>query len=296
MSINTNNISQKAVLVSMRISRMGTSKVDRDMSNELTDVHQMERGSARVSKVLVQNKYFKKVNRICNEAKAVRDKFTLPWNDQGQRMLPSSVFRKFDTEMTRIKNDFEVAVNELESEYPDIIEDAKRRLNGKFKQEDYPDSIKDKYDFDLEIVPMPKGSDFRLDVVTDEEKEKLTQEIEKRTEDRIRKSTSDVVHRMMESITVLLQGTDGKSGLLNPDARFHKTAVSKLQEILDVAPSLNVLDDPKLNAVIDTVKNLIKPENLDVNSIRKDKKVRQQVLSDSLEAVESINVAMSGIV
>jgi hypothetical protein len=290
------DISNKAMLVSMKIGRVGATKVDRSQSDKLTDDHQMERGSAKVSKMLFRNADLKRINSICNEAKSLRDKYTLPWNDHGQRMLPSSVYRKFDTDMQKIKNDFDVAVRELEKEYPSIKEDAKKRLNGMFNEEDYPDDIKTKFKFDLEVVPMPKGSDLRIDVVSDEEKEKIIQDIENRTLERIRKSSEDVAHRILSSVVVLLQGTDGKSGLLNPDARFHATAVTKLQEIIDIAPQLNVLDDPNINKMVEDVRKLIKPENLNPKTIRDDENVRNQVLSDSVNAVESIKNAMSSIV
>jgi len=289
------DISNVAMLVSLRMGRIGSSKVDKAQSDNLTDHHQMERGSARVSKVIIQNADLKKINRICNEAKALRDKFTLPWNDQGQRMLPSSCFREFDTEMNRLKNDFQVAVQELARDYPRIKADAQRRLNGMFNEDDYPEKIESKFNFELEVVPMPKGSDLRINVVSDEERERLQKEIEARTIERVKKSTNDVVGRMMSSLMTLLQGTDGQGGLLNPDARFHKTAVTKLQEIIDIAPELNVLDDPTLSKMIEDVKELIKPENLDVDKIRNDTSERNKVLSNSMQAVESIKNAMGGV-
>ena len=81
---------------------------------------------------------------------------------------------------------------------------------------------------------------------------------------------------------------------MNKDARFHQSSVDRVIEILDMAPSLNVLGNENLNTLVDDVKNIIKPENIDANLIRKDDSVRRQVMCDSVQAVSKIQECMSG--
>jgi hypothetical protein len=255
----------------------------------------MSSDSAKVSKVLFTTRDLKPINSVCNQAKQVRDKYSLPWNDQGQRMLPCSVYREFNSEMIRLRNDFEVAVRELSADYPRILEDAKIRLNGMFNPDDFPSSIEEKFSFDLDVVPMPKGDQLKITTLSDEENLKMQEEVTRKTMEKMKSSATEVVSRVLDAIMVLLKGTDGKGGLTNPDARFHESSITKLKEIVEIAPALNVLDNPDLHNMIDAIKQHIDIDALDVKEVRDNPAVREKLTESSFNAVTAIQDAMGGI-
>lgn len=293
MNINT-DISSCATLVSLRIRKIGATKVNRAESQSYAQQHNMDTQSVVTSFRLFTNSDLKPINSVYNNAKAIRDKYTLPWNDLGQRMCPNSVFSEFNSHMIRLKDEWTIAVNDLENDYPRIIEDAKLRLNGKFDQTYFPQHIADRFDFHLDVSPMPLGNGLRIEGLPEGDLEKLQEQRDRETMEILRKSTTEVVERMKEAIEVLVSGTDGKGGLMNKDARFHQSSIDRVVEILDMAPSLNILGNEQVNDLVNEIKNTLKPENLDANLIRKDDAIRTQVMTDSIQAVSKIQDAMSG--
>lgn len=254
----------------------------------------MEQDSAVVSYRLFTNADLKPINSVCSSAKIIRDKYTLPWNDLGQRMLPNSVFKEFNTHMVQLEDEFNVAVMEMEKRYPQILQDAENRLNGKFDRSYFPDRISERFEFKLEVSPMPTSEGLRINTLSDEELDNLRTERDKETMEKIKKSATNVVERMMEALDILLHGTNGEGGLMNPDARFHQTSIDRVVDILDLAPSLNLLGNPQLNELVEKVKGHLKPENLNANEIRKSEQIRDQVKCDSIQAVCAIQEAMNG--
>ncbi len=293
MNINT-DIASCATLINLRMRKIGSTKVNRAEGQAFAHQHNMDTQSVVTSFRLFTNSDLKPISSVCNNAKMIRDKYTLPWNDLGQRMCPNSVFTEFNSHMIRLKDEFTIAVQDLERNYSSIKEDAKRRLNGKYNPDDYPEHISDKFDFSLEVTPMPLGNGLRIEGLPEADLKKLQDDRDRQTMELVRKSASDVVERMKRAIEVLISGTDGKGGLMNKEARFHQTSVDKVMEILDMAPSLNVLGNENLNSLIDEVKDIIKPETIDANLIRKDEAIRGQVMCDSVKAVTRIQEAMSG--
>jgi hypothetical protein len=288
------DISAVAMLCSLSIGRIGGTKVDKTESHNLTAQHNMSQDSAIVSKRLFTNSDLRPINTICNEAKVIRNKYTLPWNDMGMRLLPNSVYTEFDSHMLRLNDEFKVAVEQLEQDYPRILNDAKNRLNGMFSADDYPKHISDKFRFKLDIMPMPTGEGLRINCISDDQRQALQDKRDKETLEIVKKSATEVVHRMFESLNILLRGTDGNGGLLNPDARFHQTAIDRVTEILDMAPSLNILGNPDLENLVNDVKEALSPENIDIKEIRQSKEIRQEVAQNSLSAVMKIQEAMEG--
>lgn len=293
MKVNT-DIASCATLVSLRIRKIGGTKVNRAESQNYASQHNMDSGSVVTSFRLFTPADLKPISSVCNNAKSIRDKYTLPWNDLGQRMCPNSVFTEFNQHMVRLKDEFTIAVRDLENDYPRIIEDAKIRLNGKFNSSDYPEYISDRFDFNMEVSPMPLGNGLRIEGLPEADLKKLQDERDRETMEIVRKSATEVVERMKEAIEVLIGGTDGKGGLMNKDARFHQSSIDRVVEILDMAPSLNILGNEHLDNLVEDVKKTLKPENMDADLIRKDETIRNQVMCDSVQAVSKIQECMAG--
>jgi hypothetical protein len=85
-------------------------------------------------------------------------KITLPWSDEGLRLLPANFH--FDL-MARMRG-FEQGVDSFLRVYPQYIEQVKPELNGLFREEDYPvaDKLRTKFgrhsNFDGTGLPQPR--------------------------------------------------------------------------------------------------------------------------------------------
>ena len=65
-------------------------------------------------------------------------KITLPWSDEGFRLLPSNFYFDLMARMREFEAGFEQGVESFLRIYPQYIEQVRPELNGLFREEDYP--------------------------------------------------------------------------------------------------------------------------------------------------------------
>jgi predicted metal-dependent peptidase len=72
---------------------------------------------------------------------------TLPWDDNGYRVLPSAAYMDHTEKMRELSNRFTPAVDALAREFGNLVEQAKVRLGGLFRPEDCPapDELRSKF-------------------------------------------------------------------------------------------------------------------------------------------------------
>jgi len=93
-------------------------------------------------------------------------KITLPWSDEGFRLLPSNLLLRLDGPYARSSRPaFEQGVESFSSaSIRSTSKQVRPELNGLFREEDYPaaDKLRKKFGVKLEILPIPTGNDFRV--------------------------------------------------------------------------------------------------------------------------------------
>ena len=89
---------------------------------------------------------------------------TLPWDDNGYRVLPSAAYMDHAEKMRELSNRFIPAVDALAREFGNLVEQAKVRLGGLFRPEDYPapDELRSKFSFETKVMPLPDAGNFRV--------------------------------------------------------------------------------------------------------------------------------------
>jgi hypothetical protein len=98
-------------------------------------------------------------------------KITLPWSDEGFRLLPANFYFDLMARMREFEAGFEQGVESFLGVYPQYIEQVKPELNGLFREEDYPavEKLRKKFGVKLEVLPIPSGADFRVQMSAEEQ-------------------------------------------------------------------------------------------------------------------------------
>ena len=98
-------------------------------------------------------------------------KITLPWSDEGFRLLPSNFYFGLMERMREFEASFEQGVESFLAVYPQYIDQVRPELNGLFREEDYPsaEKLRTKFGVRLEILPIPSGADFRVQMSAEEQ-------------------------------------------------------------------------------------------------------------------------------
>jgi len=105
-----NNLSQKAMLVSLTLGSWGATKSDRDLSRELVANCEAEDGSLMASKRIVNKRMLKSVKNIDLKIRNTFNEVTLPWSAKSH-FLPiqnvwtvrETIYKLFDERSEKVE-------------------------------------------------------------------------------------------------------------------------------------------------------------------------------------------------
>jgi hypothetical protein len=239
------SIADECMTANLRISVWTGHRLDKDASRRVAEDAGAERDAARVNKHLIPRETMKD---IISTQGALRTHFyanTLPWKDNGDRLLTRKRFDTFIAEHSGLKHDFEEAVERfLTSLYPAEKERAAFRMGDMFKADDYPSvaDLRRRFSVSLDIDAVSEAGDFRVKI-DEGERERLRGEIADALQARIGRAMQDVWARLGDAVGHMVDR------LSEPDAIFRNSMLANLQEVVDVLPDLNVTDDPDLERI-----------------------------------------------
>lgn len=234
------NLDTCAMLVEFNASVWTARKLDRTVSDEVeASKGAKSKGAARVNKNLLAGR--SELEDITSHVNAVRvwvHGNSMPWSDNGQRLLPTTRFVAFDARMAEHKTVFEQKVNDFVQLYPTLITAQAMALGEMFHRDEYPSasSMSDKFAFTYDYLPVPSSGDFRVDVGT--EAQRLLQErMEKLATARVQKIETDFQERLVEHLQrmskQLVTEKDAKTGELK-GKRIYDTLVTGAYDLCDL--------------------------------------------------------------
>lgn len=236
-------INEKAMLAAIHLSIWTAVKHDRKVSRKVAQEHGAFEAAGRYNKQLLRGA--DKLDALRTLSGQIRQNFykiTLPWSDEGYRLLPAHFYFDWMEQMRKYEADFAELVEDFLSVYPQYIEQARPELNGLFSQEDYPstDKLRKKFGIRLEVIPIPTGGDFRVEMSA-EEQARVAKEIDRNVRDSLARGTADLWERLKEVVAHMVDR------LNEPESRFHSTLVTNVHDLVELLPQLNVGGDPDLN-------------------------------------------------
>lgn len=243
-------ITEKAMLVAVHISVWTAVKHDRDASREIAKQHGAEEGVGRYNKKLLrQAEKLEAIRTIAGKIRQYVYSITLPWTDEGLRILPANLYFDLARQRDIFEQQFHAAVRDFLAEYPSYIERVKPALNGLYRPEDYPDAnkIKEKFDLSLEILPIVTGDDFRVQL-SEQQRARIAREIDSNIRTRLARGTQDLFVRLRKVVQRMVDR------LNEPEGRLHSSVVDNVRDLVEVLPSLNLTEDPDLDTFVEEVK------------------------------------------
>jgi hypothetical protein len=256
------NITEKAMLVRLSISQWTARRFDLKATNHVISDYGAKRDSGRFNKLLVDLDAVKTYQKAANEARTFHYSNTLPWGDDGSRILPSKNYLPYTKKMRKLKESFEKSVNDFVDMYPGLIERAQNDLNGLFNKKDYPSpsDLPGKFNFSIGVVPVPAAGDFRVSL-SEDEVEQIRADIEARVQDSIAAAMRDAWDRLFQVVKHMAEK------LRDRKAIFRDSLIGNIEELCDILPRLNLTDDPNLKKIVRETKQAL--AGLDPEVLRK---------------------------
>lgn len=290
-------IHARAMLVRLAVTGWDARRFDRKVTKETNERNAASPEAGRYNKHLLGGKTASPTHAdAVSKGGAARQTFyaqTLPWADEGWRLLPTKNYEAFTDAMRRSRAEFDQAVEAFLADYPSLRETARELLNGMYREEDYPsvDALRGKFSYSIEFSPVPSEGDFRLDLPADQ-----LIEIERSTKARVEGATKAAMEeawtRLRESVEKLrerLTGVDARGKRKGQPKTFRDTLIDNVANLADALTRLNVTDDPDLEAMRKRVAEEL--AELEPKKLRDDPQARQA----AAKSADDILKAMSGL-
>jgi hypothetical protein len=287
-------LTEKSMLVSFNISTWRARITDRTVTAEVEQAHGAERGMGRFSKRLIAKERLETIDTIAAKARNHHYTNTLPWLDNGARILPAASYFDYTAKQNAYIEQFDRAVADFVTVYPVMLDEAKRKLGRLFKADDYPSpsAIGDKFKMTLAVSPLPEAEDFRVKLGDDEEA-RIRQAIEARLGEAAQGCVQDawqrihgVVERMVDRLKSYSVDKDGKV-----QNTFRDSLVENVRELADILPALNVTNNNALAEVRDRLVSELCA--IDAPVLREDAKTRRAVAKKAEAILKDVSDFMA---
>lgn len=288
---DTTPIHERAMLVKLSVSAWTARKFDRKVTEEVNRQHGANDDVGRYNKHLLGGKdHAKSHAAVVSAAKAMRTTVyeqTLPWADEGWRLLPTANYEKFTDALRAARTRYDDAVEAFVREYPELRENARKLLNGMFRDEDYPDadSIAGRFSCTVDFSPVPAQGDFRLDLPADQ-----IERLEGSAADRVKRAVGEAMQGAWERLHKVVAHARERLG--DPDAIFRDTLIGNISELTDILSRLNVTGDDQLETMRKRVERDLSKLQPDV--LRKNKTARAQAANKAQKILESMSAFYGG--
>lgn len=274
---NVAGVARAALLATLNIGLYSGRKKDSRTQAEV--IKDKQSGSARAASV------YKSLFADCPELDAIvkfqararkrHYMLTLPWNDNGARLLPGTALMAYQAEMRTHEQEYAQLCQAFLDKYDTLVGAAAFQLGTLFDRSEYPtrDKVSQQFHFTVSYDPVPTSGDFRVDVESDVQRD-LKAQYEARMADQLAAAQADAWSRAYEALERFRDRLT-----LNEDGTrrvFQETMVSNAQELCMMLTHLNVTKDPKLEEARKQMEQML--TGVDVKELRKEEGARLEVL------------------
>lgn len=290
-------ITGRAMLCAVNISQWTARKHDKKVSDEVAQQHGATSSDVgHYNKTLIAREALGKINKIAADARNAHYFATLPWSNDGFRILPSAIYLEHARKMSELRTQFEEAVAQFAGEYKQYVADARVRLNGLFNPDDYPapSKIRRKFSFQVKVLPLPDADDFRV-ALSNDERDRIRRQITEDMQAAMAEATMDLWKRLHEAVSHMAErlqayAVDEQTGkVMHP---FRDTLVTNLIELVDVLPKLNVAGDTELQRLTNDVRDRLL--RVPAQTLRDSASERQATAQAADQIMKQMSEYMSG--
>ena len=248
------SISERALLVSLRLSTWQARKYDRKITTDVAIRAGVGSGTGRYNKNLLPGNavQYAAVQTAASDCRNTFYAQTLPWSQDGSRILPAANFVAFSDVMTAKMESFKLAAETFSRVYPALVESARAFLNGMYDPADYP-AVQDltrRFKVKVSHYPLPDERDFRVDLSA-AAVDSIRASIAAETTDAVAEAAKDAWRRLYDACSRMAEKLNDEKAI------YRDSLFANLQDVCDVLPRLNVLGDAALDAQVDAVRESV---------------------------------------
>lgn len=277
------NVFEKGCLIQLSTSVWGASrKIKPEQITNLVEDHQW----LSATKKLIEPGALKPINKVVGSSRAYLNRVSLPFPINGLVFVPKEMITRIDDNLLEYKLSFDQAVNSFLENYDELRSAAMQFLGPLFNEIDYPQNIKQRFDFvwRFVVLDVPNGNTALLaPEVYEREKEKFMQTMEQTRQmgiDSLRSEFASMIERLTERFT---DGPDGKPKV------FKKATVHHFYEFFESFRERNIFRDDGLEELVNRARSIL--DGTSAEAIRSDELLKEKINS----GMKGVETALSEI-
>ena len=289
--VKLKTLSEKAMLVTLKMSKMGTTKLDRDETDKFG-------GSHNVYKALFSSKD-NRVKKARSAYDAVYNHLkenTVPWA-KGVDMINSAQYTLLMHELRRLMAKADAAVADLKANWDQEVQadlayrTACAAQSGKghiVSIDDYPtvEELASKYSIDIQISPVPKPNDFDpRHPVTEEDIASLQRQLDEA-------ATQGGKHVIKQMLSPMEKAVANLSTPVEDVTKFYSSIITNMVDVADRMRRANISDDVEIAKRISDLTSLSTKYAANTDILRNSQTARDAAVAD----ISSLMGKMKGLV
>lgn len=296
------SLASKAMLCTLSIQAWEGYKYDREASEEIAEIHQADKDAGRFNKRLLPRRDLKEITQAIGSARRDHEYLTLPWSDDGYRVLPAAAYMDHLKTVQSRTAEFNAAVERLVEKFEQLVNNQSR-LGSLFKVEDYPgmrkegdklrlafpDELRRRFSVKTTVRPMPTADDFRVSI-GDEQRERIKRQIAESVEASLRVGTRKLWQRLYKVVShMAARMSEYNTAESGNKPKLYDSIVTNIVDLVDVLPKLNITGDVDLDRMADEVRHALL---VDPKELRKSELVRANTAKAAAEIAQRMAAYM----
>lgn len=278
------SLSQRAMLVRLKRSMYQPYAHDPQMTAKVEQDTGV-RKAGRFNKRLFLDCYLlTDTNSAFNDAYAYVQRNTVPWFDDGFRMLPAAQYFDFTAGVRELLATAKRKADNLAVHWQYLVAKDMERLGPLADPNDYPQDIRSHYDISIKFMPVPDTNDFRV-AITEEDKQTLNDQLAE-AEANVSKYLLVEMLKPIQHAAEKLAVPIGEKGSF-----FRDSLMNNITEVLERARKLNISNDPKIAEMVDEINAAMRGYTAAPDLLREDIGAR----SDAQAKLDAIMAKMRGL-
>lgn len=277
--INVRNL----VAVKITIHSWGGQAIDRQAGESIEKMHGAEADTVRAMVLLLPKSWCKRINSAASRLRAQWDAMSLPWEDGGWRVIHAARYEAVMEGAGERILEYQRMADELVRAYPRLCKEAEKRLGGLYDENAFPTTreVERMFGADVYQRPIVAGADVRVQGLSEHAVDTMRQSIEEQLAEQINTALAALVNQLRNLLTDALERYDK-----DDQKRVRYSGLqTRVAKTCDTMQALNVTGSPKVDALIESVREVltkVDPSTLreDTDKKNKAKKETKSVLKD----------------
>jgi hypothetical protein len=243
------SIANSAVLVRLNISVWGASKRNKDLESEVAAGKNADPRAMRMyDNLMVGSTGHKDIQKHAAQARLWHNTMTLPWDERGYRLCPTSLFLDYKSQHNLKQTMFADMISKFEQKYESYRETAKHYRGDIFSEADYPPvhEVMDKFAWNFVVAPVPESGHLCIDLPA-QEMEELKATCDQEVERKVMEAAKENDKRLLKELQAIsAKCTDTGDEEEDDKKRWHETFVSNPLGLCRMLKHMNLTNDPKI--------------------------------------------------